>query len=480
MRILLANVVVVFLSLLAVGIAAELPTLPELNDENFDDVVFEKGVDSEPYLIMFYAPWCPHCTKLKPTFAEAQQYALEDNNKAAKFALFDGTKPNKNVQEKHNVSLRSYPTMYYSLRGKLYKYEGARSLMSFVFYGRILAIAVNREKGIMDDFMSSDIRKGTIADTPRRVSYTFGLPEENGEKIANRIMDAVMTVGRTRFSGLRNSQLNEDNSDDVWKSTTKSLKKAAEHCESPEGAKIVASSDAIPEPRPYCGPWWTEDGQQVSPDLLAWFTNTAFPAVEAIDQDSWPMLNARGLVLVGAVTSAVESDARKALTAVAQHLSLRTAPTGRQIVIGILPCDIHAEFLESIGVDPKSCPTAFVLNSQNEQVYYLPGDLAAKLPQGQWSEKSVVASLNQYVDAVIEESIKPVKFHWYGKIAQVLLSLPPIGALKSYLGVGDLEFVMIAGMLVVSPILLLIAARGGPEDIPPQGQRRGGETKKTQ
>ena len=51
----------------------EVPTegtdsLIDLNKNNFNTKVFEN--EDDRWLIMFYAPWCPHCRHAMPTFRE--------------------------------------------------------------------------------------------------------------------------------------------------------------------------------------------------------------------------------------------------------------------------------------------------------------------------------------------------------------------------------------------------------------------------
>ena len=63
-----------FISLSIVLIAADDPPpagslTTVLNEENFDDLVTSRrGAEDKPWFVLFYAPWCGHCKKVKPTW----------------------------------------------------------------------------------------------------------------------------------------------------------------------------------------------------------------------------------------------------------------------------------------------------------------------------------------------------------------------------------------------------------------------------
>ena len=64
-----------------------------------------EGFNNEkPTLMLFYADWCPHCTKAKPLFEELQQTNNDVNVKLV------NCEEEKELAKQFNV--RAYPTVY--------------------------------------------------------------------------------------------------------------------------------------------------------------------------------------------------------------------------------------------------------------------------------------------------------------------------------------------------------------------------------
>ena len=71
--------------------------------DNFDQFVGKAGVkDGGGALVMFYAPWCGHCTAAKPEFARASTVLADndgdgngDGSMASKLAAVDCTLNNE-------------------------------------------------------------------------------------------------------------------------------------------------------------------------------------------------------------------------------------------------------------------------------------------------------------------------------------------------------------------------------------------------
>lgn len=100
----------------------------QLTDDDFDTTISSY----ETSLVMFYAPWCGHCKRLKPDFAKAAQI-LSNNDPPIILAKVDCTESGKTTCNNHGVS--GYPTLKIFRNGNFVKeYSGPRSADGIVKY----------------------------------------------------------------------------------------------------------------------------------------------------------------------------------------------------------------------------------------------------------------------------------------------------------------------------------------------------------
>lgn len=116
--------------LLACGLAyvqAEGNTL-DLVDLDFESVINQH----ETALVMFYAPWCGHCKKLKPEYEKAAT-DLKGSDTPIAFVKVDCTEGGKETCNQHGVS--GYPTLKIFRNGQVSKeYNGPRDAAGIVKY----------------------------------------------------------------------------------------------------------------------------------------------------------------------------------------------------------------------------------------------------------------------------------------------------------------------------------------------------------
>lgn len=102
----------------------------QLNDADFDG----KVASYDTVLVMFYAPWCGHCKRLKPEYEKAST-SLKANDPPVALAKVDCTDDGKDSCSRFGVS--GYPTLKIFKGGELSgDYNGPRDASGIVKYMR--------------------------------------------------------------------------------------------------------------------------------------------------------------------------------------------------------------------------------------------------------------------------------------------------------------------------------------------------------
>jgi len=122
------------------------------------DADFESSVAQyETALIMFYAPWCGHCKKLKPEFEKAAKSLLKEDPPVT-LAKVDCTEAGKDTCNKFGVS--GYPTIKIFRSGEISKeYNGPRDSAGIVKYMKAQVGPSSKDlssEEIIKNFLSKD------------------------------------------------------------------------------------------------------------------------------------------------------------------------------------------------------------------------------------------------------------------------------------------------------------------------------------
>jgi len=85
---------------------------------------------SEPTMVLFYADWCGHCTKLKPTWEEASKQANVDTTRMIKMDVGGKTPEQKELMTKYQID--GFPTILVFQNGTPVPYQGDRTVDAFL------------------------------------------------------------------------------------------------------------------------------------------------------------------------------------------------------------------------------------------------------------------------------------------------------------------------------------------------------------
>ena len=119
----------------------------ELTDSNFESTLQKH----ETTLVMFYAPWCGHCKRLKPEYAKAAELVKGDDPPIA-LAKIDCTEDGKESCNKFSVS--GYPTLKIFRGSELSNdYNGPREANGIAKFMRSQVGAASRDIRTLEEFV---------------------------------------------------------------------------------------------------------------------------------------------------------------------------------------------------------------------------------------------------------------------------------------------------------------------------------------
>lgn len=141
-----AAVVTVALVLVLKCVFAGEADVLEFTDSDFATRIGE----TETTLVMFYAPWCGHCKKLKPEYAKAAEL-LRGEDPAIALAKVDCTEGGKDTCNKFSVS--GYPTLKIFKNGEVsQEYNGPREANGIAKYMKSIVGPASKDLLTLKDF----------------------------------------------------------------------------------------------------------------------------------------------------------------------------------------------------------------------------------------------------------------------------------------------------------------------------------------
>lgn len=126
-------------------------------DSTFPSAEVADEFSTKPTFLEFYAPWCGHCKALAPKYDELAK-AIGDR---AVIAKVDATESPAVARQ---FGVRGYPTIVFLAAGRMYRYQGARTVAAMTEYvlggyqgseSEPMPAPKNFVEGIVDWFVTS-------------------------------------------------------------------------------------------------------------------------------------------------------------------------------------------------------------------------------------------------------------------------------------------------------------------------------------
>ena len=492
----------------------------ELTDENFDDVVFSRSDPSRavPFIVFFYAPWCGHCKAAKPFYYNASEYLMsnpEYAKRSAMFALVDAT---SNPKLSAKYSIKSFPTLVYSIRSNVYRYEGGRGINELVQFATYLFHGF--QLGSFADDVSDPVRFENVdIEAPGRAAFVFYIPRTAPPSSqVNRgvngvisswlqIVESLISVGKTRYAVLFEENIPKQVSGThaMFSKVVDAAKKASRHERGPGGEVLVLLSDAYDGPVVFSGPWEEElaeesvkgatDQFRSHPALRRWVDENSFLAVEPITYETYGILGKRkGLMAIfvsfgptnqndvnflPVLRHIVRSRNKKRLAALqAQEAgtSSEVAAPLMNFTFATLDGALFQAWCEQYGLPSSDFPAFIAVNIKQEVVFHSKSvvpELASALKDMPWELNGVQHRLiENFLDAVEQGAILGDRTTTIGHMAEVALRVPLLHYAHKLLGEDDTVFVTVLGMLVFFVFVIFLALRSDGNPAPAGGRKK--------
>ncbi|KAK7595556.1 hypothetical protein V9T40_013381 [Parthenolecanium corni] len=193
-----------FLLICLAGVFADESDVLQLTDDDFDSTLSQ----FETSLVMFYAPWCGHCKRLKPDFEKAAQI-LSKNDPPITLVKVDCTESGKSTCNNHGVS--GYPTVKIFRYGKFVKeYTGPRNADGIVKYMKAQVGPGSKVISSVEDFNKVTSKDDVVIvgffkkDSDLKSTF-MNLADKLREKVAfaHTTEESVLSAANVKSEGIR-------------------------------------------------------------------------------------------------------------------------------------------------------------------------------------------------------------------------------------------------------------------------------------
>lgn len=98
------------------------------------NVYYKEGFEGATRMILYYAPWCPHCKEMMPEWEKFVQQA-----KAEKLPMtFETVNSDEKPEVVKTKGIQGFPTIRVEKNGKEQDYDGARTASAMLKFAKTL------------------------------------------------------------------------------------------------------------------------------------------------------------------------------------------------------------------------------------------------------------------------------------------------------------------------------------------------------
>lgn len=443
-----------------------------LTDANFDELVFSSRLPSgsvNPFIIIFYAPWCGHCQHLIPLLVN---FSVVSGLEHANIGLVNADEGN--LRKRFNI--QKYPEVFYTTGrqretaadGKEENREALHSFMNVVTPVSVLDFsvrlrAVNSTTSVAQSVNSLD-HLSSIVESYSQPFFLFFIPSKpsgNSEKWLE-VIDIAASLNRNNFFVVEESILPQ--MEEEYNTTKKvhTLIKSARRCTSdpkargPGGVVLLSSSDRYSSPQCFRSSKWLDSSNSyLDPSLMDFFLLNLANAVEEMTVMHWANARSAGryLALVVLSPDLMRKDQNeKTLSEIREMIQQETFEETQSLQFGseqnfrqspsymmwaYTNNTAHFSWLSRYGVSADELPDVVIIDLSRSRFFNL-NKLNGLLQKGEgetFDNRSIldVKVVEQFAKGVLIGKYRASKLTFLEDLAERLSAFPVLSFLYEFL-----------------------------------------------
>lgn len=388
--------------------------LASLTDSNFDELVFPSNAPNgtyNPWVIVFYAPWCGHCKRLIPQLVNFSMLANLEHVSIGLVNTAEGSLGKR-------FGIQKYPDVYYSTgraagRKVLYPFMNLVTPITLMDFSMKL-LSVHSNTSVATGLTSlEEFSKAVQKSVSPLLLFVLPSDSEKDNEAGLEVIDAAASLNRNNLYAVKESTFSlideASNMTEEVSKVIKSIKQCIKDpmAKGPGGIVLLSTTNRFSTPDCFRSAHWLDAfSSAMGQSLKNFFSFNAYHAVERLSVMHWS--NARSaegyLGIVALREDSVSHDQNtKIITSIRQMIQRETSKDNPGSLLGkeqndpYSPSNIlwayiderdHFAWLARYGVAPEDVPDIVLVDVSRNRFFNL---------------KSYYDSLLNDIDLVLKE-----------------------------------------------------------------------------